>query len=320
MAVPAQPPGKGAQRRCHLGPAADGSLGGLVDAAHRQRAVGQMLAEPAAGGLGGERAGQAAAISLAPAAEEVGQRGPGVGLGGTPRGLPRGGQVECGQRVGRQARRRAPAGRHAHLGRIHAPLPRGGPAVARAEAAHDTALRILGPGDAGGSAPARHGPVPVIGPARAGFLVAKQMAEARQPGQHFDCRPDAHQQRQAACGQLRPQRRQGRPHKAPVLWMEFGRGQPLGLDQVDREGALEARRLGQRRVVAQAQIALEPDQGRGLRPAARRPLSHGSLGPAGGSARCNTSPRSRSWPRPCASSSAGRSCGRACSAAGICCL
>jgi hypothetical protein len=102
--------------------------------------------------------------------------------------------------------------------------------------------------------------------------VAEQVAEtvlAAQALQHGHRRAHAHQQRQTEPGQVALQLSHAGKQKAHMARIALGAAQPLRLDHHQAERALEAHGLGQRRMVAHTQVALEPDQ----RPSARRIVS-----------------------------------------------
>ena len=72
-----------------------------------------------------------------------------------------------------------------------------------------------------------------------------------------------HEEREPAQGQRVAQRLEARQREGQVLRIEFGARQPLGLDDVERQRLVVGRGGGERGVVGQAQIALEPDEGAG---------------------------------------------------------
>ncbi len=275
VAMPAQPPGEAAQVvrvAAGLGVArAVGRQRGdahgrrLVHAAHRQRAEGQVLAEPAAAALGAQRARQVAAVATAARGEKLVEHCAAGALAGRRRrhGRRQAQRLQRGQGVGLD-HGAAPARGRRDLGGVHALLPARRPAVARAQPPHDPGLRKLAPDHAARAAPAGHRAVAVVCPARAGLLVAEQVREAAALAQALEDLgqgPAAHQQRQTARGQRGAQLGQRGQHPGHLPRVAFRAGQPRRLEHVDRQRHLGPRRLGQRRVVTPAQVALEPDQG-----------------------------------------------------------
>ena len=166
------------------------------------------------------------------------------------------------------------ADRIGNLRCFHALHPACGPAIAAAQAAHHAGLRKLLPLHALDAAPAVHRNIARIAPGRASFFVAEEMGHAplaTQGLQYLHCLTNAQKQRQAALLQSDLQGGEGTQQEIHMTRIAFKTLQPCRLDDEDRKRALTPRRLHQRRVIAQAQVALEPDQAD----------AHVSLGPGG---------------------------------------
>ena len=145
VTVPAQAAGKAAQRvdQSGVGRGRNARFGGLVHAAHRDGAEGQMGTEPAAALGGSKWAGQGAAVIAAAAIQKAVQRVPGGLLAALWQGRAHGGQAQLGQPgrdCRRQARRRPEGKCRRGLGGVHALGPTGGPASARAQPPHHAGL------------------------------------------------------------------------------------------------------------------------------------------------------------------------------------
>ena len=309
VAVPVQPAQKGLQplaMRAAVGRIAHGAAGGLHHLAQAQAAIGQIGRQTRAGAGRGQGRGHAAPVAAGPTVGKAGQAllgqsaatalaGRGIGRvqaqGGRARpgqGLKRQDTAACRQVHGLQVRGGGPAGQ-GHVG-----LPRGGPALALAQAAYHAKASPFAPGHALGAAPARHRKVTGVGPAVAGFLVGMHGCKRGRGVQTIEhLHHVALRQHQLAA--QRPQGpvqvAQRLAHKAQVLGRHVGLLPQARLDHIQAQHRPAPRCLEQGRVVVHAQIALEPDEGvghggvRGTGKAvdfARAPMSGWALGPCAG--------------------------------------
>ena len=137
------------------------------------------------------------------------------------------------------------------------------PAIAPGQAADHARLRQLDPVDARIPRPSRHTPVAPVGPKIAGLLMADNagdpVAQAK-PRQNLNRVAGAQRQRQAKGGTVRAQHLKAFGDKAPVPGCGIAFSPKLRLHDIGGQHGAKSRRIGQRRVIVQAQIAFEPDE------------------------------------------------------------
>ena len=291
-------------------------LARLPDMPHRERAEGEVRAQPRTGGGRGDGAADAAGIAPAAASQKIVQHVVGGPLATALAVLSVGRQAQVAaaedagglESLDGVAAATAPGPRYGSLRALHAFFPKTVPAVSRAEPPHDAGLRQLQKLDAGRAGPAPHAAVAGVGHARAGLLVGHEPCEAgllTQPLEHRDSLAPAGHKPDAEAAERGLEVAQALLLEGCVAGVPFRLGEDFGLVEEHREHGPAPRpldRCGERRVVRHAEIALEPDADRrggvhwatdGSRTRSRAALTIGRGGRGG------TGESTRSAPRGC---------------------
>ena len=251
--------------------------GGLEDLAHGDRAVGEVGAEPAALVDGGHRARHGLLVVDRAAAEEGVEHVVRASLAARLHvGAFAGRQPECfrrkdadglgcaGRPGGRFERDRR---RHSLL--VHALAPARGPAVTVAQRAEDAVLRQFGPRHALGAAPGRDAPIAGVGGIDAGLLVAPQAAETSERAMEGveDARDLAakHVQARSAGPELTIEVFEAFVDEDEMRRIVHGSVEHVRFVDVETEDRPAFAGGDQGSVVAQAQVAFEPDEVDGSR-------------------------------------------------------
>ncbi len=162
----------------------------------------------------------------------------------------------------------SPCQRRGSRRRLHQLLPLAGPAHAAPEPTNHAELPPLTKHHITLPTPGRHRTIPRKGPGIAGFLVRVHCVEGLCPMQRIEHRADlalAHVQSLTERSQCGAQLNQRRSQHLPVARRNVLQLPVAGLDHIQRQDAAARRGGEQRCVVRNAQIAFEPDQGRGRR-------------------------------------------------------
>lgn len=276
VAVPTQAAGKAAQRLCVVRVAfgtrlGDGRLSGVVDASHRDGAKGQMRAEAAATVGCAEWTGHRPAIVVAAFMQETVQRLPSRGLASGLRFFDMGRGCELAQL--RQIWQVAQciwadcwleAALQKRWFSVHATRPPSGPAEPRLQAAHNARLRPFMPYDAAFFAPSRHSQIACVSPARTRLFMTEQTGERKlrmKRAHGAGGVAHVHPQRQAKRCEAAAQLCQTVQRKGDVLRVALRAGQPLRFYYKQSQCAVQGLGSRQRGIVANAQVAFEPDEG-----------------------------------------------------------
>ena len=271
MAVPVQPRLEGAQRPARAA-AIPRLTQGLIHLPNAEVAPGQIGRQARTAFAAGFGFGHVQRVAPAACAEKFaqylpgpllsprlkGRHGPAPGRGRAPQG--EGLQARRGARIGARPRPLGP-----RLGGVHLPAPGAVPALAVAAPAGDPVAGRFVPGNARAAQHLGDAPVALEAQGQAGLLVGvERRAVPRRdqvPEHRLDLAP-ADVQRQLVRGKLLAQVGERFPDKAPVSFAVVPVGELRRFETVQqnqRPAAVDRRR--QRRVVAQTQVALEPDHG-----------------------------------------------------------
>ena len=157
---------------------------------------------------------------------------------------------------------RGKAGRCRHGRRCHHRIPLAGPATPRGHAAMHAKLHCLDNPHAGRPRPGLDTPVTVIGPTIPGFLMhpygGHSMAGA-QRGQNFDSITNTQNERLAERGQVTVKIAKTFGKEIIMPPGHVGLLPQIGLEDVERDHWSVRRRRGQRGVIVDPQVTLEPD-------------------------------------------------------------